>query len=176
MSYRSSARCLEVGAVLPVLLLVAVSVCTQVPSSPVQLDPIEERADLEEWPAEMEEAWSDKAWREVVAFADKRIEAEPEDHRGHTLKYLALLELRADRDAARRCAARATRTLAGKPLQLVEFIDRGLFSDPETAEFQLALMALVPVLPAARHSARVRIATCAMPRRWHPLRCRPWSG
>jgi len=60
--------------------------------------------------------------------------------------------------AARQGATRATRSLSGEPLQLVEFIERGLFSDPQAADFQLALMALVPVLPAARRSARFRIA------------------
>ena len=134
--------------------------------------PIEQRVGLEHWPEEMAVAWDGKDWQAVVAFADAQIRRAATDHRGYTLKYLALLELGSDRGTARLCATRAKEALAGEPLQLVEFIDRGLYSDPETEDFQLALMALVPVLPAARHSVRVRIAHLRRGRREHPPRVR----
>ena len=131
---------------------------------PKPVAPIAQRLALAAEPAHTDKidkirsAWRQKKWEPAVAIADEMVEANKHDHRGYALKYLALLEIKQKRQEARQYAVRATRALAEHPLELVGFIEKALYSDPERQEYQIALMALVPVLPTAKRVARIRIA------------------
>ena len=106
----------------------------------------------------VEEHWRDKDWQRVVAVAEAKLEADKSDFRGHALKYLAYLELKNDRKLATEIAVRALRDLSKKPIQLAKFIRRGLFSAPTTNDYQIALMAIIPVVADARKVHEVRVA------------------
>ena len=108
--------------------------------------------------ADINNAWLASQWREVVGLADGLIEDNLHDSRGHSLKYLAQLELKKDRVLATQTAVRATKILGRNPVQLANFITRGLYSNPRINEYQIALMALVPVVADAPKVATVRIA------------------
>lgn len=108
--------------------------------------------------AAVEGVWTSTQWQDAVKIADALIEKDREHYGGHALKYLAYLELKGDRMLATQAAVRATKDLAQSPKALGEFINRALYVRPRLNEYQLALMALVPVVPDGRNVASVRVA------------------
>jgi len=106
----------------------------------------------------VDEVWTKSRWQSAVKIADTLIETDKESYGGHAVKYLALLELKGDRMLATQAAVRATKDLAPSPKALGEFINRALYVRPRVNEYQLALMALVPLVPDARNVASVRVA------------------
>lgn len=108
--------------------------------------------------AGVDENWMAEGWQDVVKIADGLIAKDKKDHAGHAVKYLALLELKGDRTAATLAAVRALKDLGGNPEALGKFINLALYTQPRVSDYQLALMALVPVVPEARNVASVRIA------------------
>ncbi len=113
---------------------------------------------LQDEAAGVEELWMAGRWRDVVEIADRLIAKNKQHHGGHALKYLALLEIKGDRALATRAAVQATKDLASSPMALGDFINLALYVRPRVYEYQLALMALVPVVPDARKVASVRVA------------------
>ncbi len=99
--------------------------------------------------------WLDRKWRQIVAVADAKIAANEGGHRGHALKYLAYLELKRDRDAARKVAQRALADL-GRTTQLILFIERALFVSPTDAEYRIGLKTLSATVPHERQNGRLR--------------------
>ena len=108
--------------------------------------------------AGVDEHWMAGRWQDVIKIADEMIAKDSDDHQGHALKYLALLELKRDRMLASQAAFRATKDLAASPKAMVEFIHRALYVRPTVREYQTALMALVPLVADAPKVASVRIA------------------
>ena len=102
--------------------------------------------------------WMGGRWQDVVETADDMIATDAKDHHGHALKYLALLELKRDRPLASQAAFRATKDLAASPKAMVEFLNRALYVRPRFNEYQVALMALVPLVAEAPEVASVRAA------------------
>ena len=103
-------------------------------------------------------AWLSKKTDVVLGYADAMIKEDKLDHRGYALRYLALFELGKDRKRAYRSAVRATQQLGAKPDQLVPYIQRALYHDPQVNEYQLALMALIPAMHGAKSDMRLKIA------------------
>ncbi len=107
---------------------------------------------------EVSAAWMRRSVEATTELAQRLIEANPLDHRGYALEYIAHTELALDRRAANQVASRAIAKLGPKPLQLVEFITTALYANPQANDYQLALMTLVPIVADHRKVAAVRVA------------------
>ena len=125
---------------------------------PVDPETITSRLAIEDEHGRIGTLWEAKKWRELATIAEAAIAKRKSDHRWHALGYLARLELGKRRDEANAVALKSLATLGDSPLQLVRFVDKALFVDARTNEYQMALMALTPIAKAGRSVAMVRIA------------------
>lgn len=104
------------------------------------------------------QAWVREDAKAAIGQAKTFRDAGNADYRGHAIQYLAELELQNDRKLATKTAVRAMKELGQKPTQLAQFIKRALFANPTINEYQIGLMALVPVVPGEPKNPVVRIA------------------
>lgn len=107
---------------------------------------------------ELDAAWTAGNAKSALDIAAAMIEAREDDATGHIVRYLALLELAEDRQRARMAAVQSTKALGAHPAALAAFVDKALFVAPQANEYQLAVLALTPVIGDARTDVDVRIA------------------
>lgn len=111
----------------------------------------------------LESAWIAQKHEEVERIAGAMLGKDPMDFRGYALQYLAQLELKRDRRQATKVAVNAIKALGRHPRAMAEFILSALLVNPTLNEYQMSLMAIVPLVPDNKSVAVVRSAhLCAL--------------